>query len=279
MKSPLVSVLICTYNAEKTIENTLNSCLKQTYENIEILILDNCSKDKTKDIIKEYMGNYKNIRLYDEWKNLWAYNWLNYLIDKANGKYIAIQDHDDIWHPEKIEEQIKFLENNKTYVWCGTWTLVYYVKSKVWYLHSMKESRSDFVMHTSLVFRNDWFKYDTTDDFLCDSFFMKNILSKNKQNLFIINKPLSLHLIKENWGNYSEQWFSITKKCAKRYFQVYWINFYFLFIFAYLCFCRILPRKIRSKLDFFLTKIVKWAKSKQKLEQTNEYCKEMLMYF
>ncbi len=279
MKNPLVSVLICTYNAEKTIIPTLDSCVNQTYENCEILILDNGSKDKTKDLIRNYQEEHKSVKLFDEWKNLWAYDGLNYLMDKSNWKYIAIQDHDDIWHSKKIEQQVDFLENNEKYVWCWTCTLVYYLISKIWYLHSLKEWSVDAVMHTSLVFRNNWYRYYTELDYMCDSYFMKNILSESKKRLYIIDKPLTLHLMKENWGNYSDQWFSLSKDKIKRYFTVYWFDIYYIFIFIYLIFIKMMSVKTRSKIDLMLTKKFKWAKSKNEWENNNEYCKEMLGYF
>ena len=280
MNKPLVSVLICTYNAEQTIIPTLESCLNQTYKEFEILILDNWSKDKTREIIENIQKDYNCIKLYYEWRNLWAYDWLNYLIDKSKWKYIAIQDHDDIWHSKKIELQVKFLEKNGKYAWCWTGTLVYYLKSKIGYLHSLKEWPTDFVMHTSLMFRNkERYRYYTNIDYMCDSYFMKKILSESKKKLYIINKPLALHLLKENWWNYSDQWFSLSKEKVKRYFTVYWLDFYYILIFIYLIFIKMMSIKTRSKIDLVLTKTMKWAKTKKELGETNEYCKEMLKYF
>ena len=131
MKKPLVSILICTYNAEKTITNTLKSCLDQTYDNFEILIHDDQSKDRTIAVINSIWD--RRIKIIKSWKKLWPYAWLNFLLDNAKGEYIAIQDHDDIWHPEKLKEQIKFLEENKNYVWCWTGCLQYFEWSKSWF--------------------------------------------------------------------------------------------------------------------------------------------------
>ena len=64
MKEPLVSTLICTYNAENTIHWALQSVMDQTYENQEILILDNNSKDKTLDILKDYQKKDKRIKIF-----------------------------------------------------------------------------------------------------------------------------------------------------------------------------------------------------------------------
>ena len=109
-----VSVLLCSYNAEVYIRATLQSLLAQTYTNIEILILDNNSKDTTVEIIKSYKDT--RIRLYLSEKNLGPYGGLNFLLEQATGEYIAIQDHDDLWHPQKLAKQIVFLDKNHKYI-------------------------------------------------------------------------------------------------------------------------------------------------------------------
>jgi glycosyltransferase involved in cell wall biosynthesis len=111
---PKVSVVLCTYNAEKYIRATLESILYQSFKDIEILILDNNSKDTTINIIKTYKD--ARIYLYPSEKNLGPYGGLNFLLKKAKGEYIAIQDHDDLWHPEKLAKQVAFLEKNKKYI-------------------------------------------------------------------------------------------------------------------------------------------------------------------
>ena len=126
MHSSLVSILICTYNAEKTIRWTLESVLAQTYQNIEVLVLDNDSKDKTWEVLETYQTKDPRVKLFTVGKNLGAYAGINYLLDQAKGEYIAIQDHDDVWTSEKIEQQIAFLQNHKEFVACGTGYLEYY---------------------------------------------------------------------------------------------------------------------------------------------------------
>ena len=167
--------------------------------------MDNNSSDKTIEVIDK-LKNPK-IRLFSEKKNLWPYKWLNYLLDKAKWKYIAIQDHDDVWYKEKIEKQVGFLEKNKNYVWCWTWCIDYYVNDNTWYLIQDKECDDYLVYHTSLMFRNEWYRYDTTKTFLCDCYFMRYILCKNKKNLRIIPWIMSLHYNKKDWSNLSNYWF------------------------------------------------------------------------
>lgn len=275
MKRPLVSILICTYNAEKTITSTLKSCLDQTYDNFEILIHDDQSKDKTIEVINNIWDN--RIRIIESWKKLWPYAWLNFLLDNAKGEYIAIQDHDDIWHPEKIEKQVKFLEDNKKYVWCGTSCLEYYDWEDIWFIFGKQERDVSYgVAHTSLVFRNQWYRYDTTNDYLCDWYFLKYVLTKWKKLLHIIPETLTLHYNRSDGKNYSNLWFKYNMKNFRRYFEVYWFTIksyiysFFLFFVSFFKWSYLLQKKIMFKINGKLTK--------EELMK-DKFCKELVKYY
>ncbi len=278
MKKPLVSTLICTYNASNFIRSTIESALQQTYQNQEILILDNGSKDDTREIIEVYAKNDPRIHLFYEGKNLGAYAGLNYLLDRANGEYIAIQDHDDIRHTAKLQKQVDFLDAHPHFVGTGTWTLMYYGVSKIGFLYDMKARATSKVIHTSLMFRNTWVRYDTTNDFLCDGYFMENVLTKSKPLIHVIPEALTLHYYKENGTNYSEQRFILNAKNIKRYFDVYGFHRYNTLLFIYLMICKLLPLKRKWKFDFRLLRKVKGAKPKIELER-NPDCKNLLQYY
>ena len=212
----IVSVLICSFNASDTIWNTLSSVLNQTYKNIEVLILDNNSKDNTVELIKSF--NDKRIKLFKSKKNLWPYWGLNYLLERAKWKYIAIQDHDDLRCSHKLEKQIDILENNPQYIGSWTWQIEYYSKQRKWIITNLKWGKTNFVPHTSLLFRNWKYRYDKKNDFLWDAFFELKILTKWKKNLYSIPEVLLLHYNKESWTNYSDQRFSLNKANYKRFF-------------------------------------------------------------
>lgn len=250
---PLTSTLICTYNATDTINFTLDSVVNQIYKNQEILIRDDWSTDKTVGILKKRQQKDNRIKIrtsQKEWKKLWPYGWLNFLIDKAKWKYIAIQDHDDIWAPDKLMIQIDFMEKKLNYVWCGTWTLMYFSKTKVWYLVDTKEKDTNKVIHTSLLFRNQWYKYDTSIDFFSDAFFMSNILSWKKKKIKIIPEILTLHYYKETWDNLSEKRFKINFTNIKRYFNIYWYNIISLINITYITIRKFLPRRTKQRITY-----------------------------
>lgn len=111
----LVSIITPAYNAEKYISNTIESVISQTYQNWEMLVVDDCSVDRTKNIIKDYSirDNRITIIALDENKGV-AYA-RNIAINHARGKYIAFLDSDDLWYPDKLTIQINYMEENNYY--------------------------------------------------------------------------------------------------------------------------------------------------------------------
>ncbi|MCF2638636.1 glycosyltransferase family 2 protein [Fusobacterium varium] len=110
----LVSVIIPVYNSEKFIKETLNSVLNQTYKNIEIVLIDDCSKDNSENIIKQYQNNNKNIIYFKQAKNLGAGHARNKALELAKGRYVAFLDSDDIWFLEKIDKQLALMRKTNT---------------------------------------------------------------------------------------------------------------------------------------------------------------------
>ena len=108
-----VSVLMSTFNSERTVAAAIESLINQTYKNIEILISDDCSEDKTFDICSEYERNNENIYLFKNKTNIGLTKSLNLLLKKSSGTYIARQDSDDISFNKRIQTQLKFLTDNK----------------------------------------------------------------------------------------------------------------------------------------------------------------------
>lgn len=118
--SPLVSVIIPVYNAERFVESAVRSIMNQTYTNLEILVTDDCSTDGSFEILQRLASEDSRITLYRNESNLKIVRTLNSLVAAANGKYIARMDADDISLPKRIEKQVAFLERNLDYALCGT---------------------------------------------------------------------------------------------------------------------------------------------------------------
>lgn len=107
----LVSIITPVYNAEKFLEETIQSVLNQRYQNWEQLFIDDCSQDNSIKIIESYEKQDKRIKILKLKKNSGAAVARNIGIKNAKGRYIAFLDSDDIWTKEKLMEQIKFMED------------------------------------------------------------------------------------------------------------------------------------------------------------------------
>ena len=103
-------IIIPVYNAEKFIGKTIESVLSQTYENWEMLIMNDVSTDNSLAVVSEFVKKDKRIKIVNTEKNVGVVKGRNFLIELACGKYIAFLDSDDYWHSEKLEKQIKFMK-------------------------------------------------------------------------------------------------------------------------------------------------------------------------
>jgi teichuronic acid biosynthesis glycosyltransferase TuaG len=110
--SELVSIITPTYNAEKFITETLKSVQNQTYQNWEMILVDDASTDETVKIISDFAEKDNRIKLFKLEKNSGNGFARNIALEKAVGKYIAYLDADDLWFPMKLEKQIQFLKAN-----------------------------------------------------------------------------------------------------------------------------------------------------------------------
>lgn len=108
---PLVSVIIPTYNREKTILKAINSVLNQSYKNIEVIIVDDDSKDNTESIVMSLKN--EKITYVKNRRNLGPSGARNKGITLANGSYIAFQDSDDEWLPSKLEKQMELFNKDE----------------------------------------------------------------------------------------------------------------------------------------------------------------------
>lgn len=116
--TPLVSVLVATYNQSGVVEETLQSIAKQSYKNIEIIISDDCSADGTQDILTRFAKNHPEVILFLQPKNLGITANYNFLAEKSRGKYVAIFSGDDVMLPEKIERQVNVLQSDDKSSFC-----------------------------------------------------------------------------------------------------------------------------------------------------------------
>lgn len=108
----VVSIITPAYNAAAYIAETIESVFAQTYINWEMLIVNDCSKDNTAEIVQSYAAKDKRIKLINLKQNSGAAAARNTAIQNAKGRYIAFLDSDDLWKKEKLQKQIHFMQQN-----------------------------------------------------------------------------------------------------------------------------------------------------------------------
>ena len=121
----LVSIIMGVYNCEKTVRDAIESIIKQTYANWELIICDNNSTDNTFEIVKEFQEKDNRIVVVKNEKNLGLAYSLNRCISLSKGEYIARMDSDDICMENRLAEEVCFLNNNPEFAVCGSAVIIF----------------------------------------------------------------------------------------------------------------------------------------------------------
>ena len=116
---PLVSVIMPVYNAGKFLVEAIESIRNQTYQNWELIAVNDCSTDDSWEILKRYAKKDKRIKVFKNKTKGYLAGSLNFALQKAKGKYFARMDADDISLPWRLEKQVEMLENNHNLVAVG----------------------------------------------------------------------------------------------------------------------------------------------------------------
>lgn len=172
---PKISVLVPVYNAEKFIGETINAVLKQTFQDFELILLNDASTDNTAIQIAQFDDT--RIVYVENEHNLGISASRNKLMQMARGEYIAILDHDDICLPKRLEKQLRFLEENPDVSMVGTYFELFCPQTAPWlrrfitnlgwvWCHPLKPTLSDarkgnVLMHPTIMYRKqDLQKYN-----------------------------------------------------------------------------------------------------------------------
>jgi glycosyltransferase involved in cell wall biosynthesis len=110
---PLISIALCTYNGSEFLREQLDSVLGQHYSNWEMVVVDDCSSDSTRDILQEYAERDARISLHHNAQNLGYNKNFEKALGLCRSELIAVCDQDDIWDPEKLEKQVRLIGNHK----------------------------------------------------------------------------------------------------------------------------------------------------------------------
>ena len=117
----LVSIVLPTYNGEKFLRQSIDSCLHQTYKNIELIVVNDCSTDQTEEIILSY--NDSRLVYHKNTTNQKLPNSLNIGFSLAKGDYLSWTSDDNYYHPEAIEKMVNVMETGQDLVYAPYWTI------------------------------------------------------------------------------------------------------------------------------------------------------------
>lgn len=147
-EQPLVTVLLPVHNAAETLSECVLSLVKQSYKNIEIIAVDDYSRDDSYKILKKLKKRYsKKLRVYRNVKRYGISVTLNRAVKKAKGSFIAFMDTDDFSSPQRLKKQLNFLLTNPEVLAVGS--QVNFINEK-----GKRIGKSDFPMENSLIYQN-----------------------------------------------------------------------------------------------------------------------------
>lgn len=163
--NPKISIILPVYNGARFIKRAISSALDQSFADFELIVVDDCSKDETRNIVFDISKNDDRVKYFLNKKNLKIAQSLNVGLKLAKGEYIARLDDDDEWiDPKKLEKQIEYLVKNPEYVLVGTGVIVVDEKGDELTRYLMPEKDAEIrqkilrvnpFVHTSVMFRKD----------------------------------------------------------------------------------------------------------------------------
>lgn len=171
-ESPLVSIMLPCYNCEEYVEEAVRSIINQTYQKLEILCTDDCSKDNTYEILERIARTDSRIILQRHKENRGIVDTLNEMIELASGEYIGRMDADDISMPNRIEKQVAFLINNPEIDICGTQARIIDETGRVFSRTILPETEEEHraflpyfstVSHPTVLARREFYKQNYYD--------------------------------------------------------------------------------------------------------------------
>ena len=245
--SNLVSIITPNYNCERFIAQTIDSVLAQTYQNWEMIIVDDCSTDNSYNIAVEYAKNDKRIIVLRNESNSGAAISRNKALDNAKGEYIAFLDSDDLWEQNKLEKQLKFMEENNCDFSFSRYSLIDEENNSLGKTANIVKKLSYFKLlhHDYIGCLTAMYRFDIAKDIRS-----YNIKNNNDYGLFlqVVKKAKNAMGINEILAFYRIRRAGISRKKFKKvkpYFELMRTYLHIPYIFAcWFLFCNILIGKV-----------------------------------
>ena len=196
-----IDIILPNYNSSGFLKQTLNSITMQTYKNWKLIIIDDCSDNKTKNILKKYSKD-KRIKIFWLKKNNGAGFCRNYGIKNSKSPYVAFIDSDDVWKKNKLEKQIIFMKKNN-YSFSYTNYETFGDKRKI-IIPPLRFDYKSFINNTSIgtstmmVKRKELKNIKFTNSKICEDYYFKCKLLKRVKFAFCLNEFLTRYRIRHN---------------------------------------------------------------------------------
>jgi teichuronic acid biosynthesis glycosyltransferase TuaG len=183
MMSELVSIVTANYNSEKFIPEAIESVLAQTYQNWEMIIVDDCSTDSSVEIINSYVQTDRRIKIVKLNSNVGAATARNAALELSQGRYIAFLDSDDVWYRDKLKKQINFMLGRNAPISFTSYELINEIGASKNHIITSVENldKSDYLKNTIIGFSTSMI--DT--DLVGNNFRMINIRTRQDTSLWI----------------------------------------------------------------------------------------------
>jgi len=200
-KKKKIDIILPNYNSHEFLEETLKSIVNQSYFNWRLIIVDDNSDNKTKQILRKFLKN-KKINAYFLKKNQGAGFCRNYALKKSKSSFVAFIDSDDIWKKNKLKEQINFMIKNKC-----SFSYTYYETfgdKKKFIKPPLSFDYSEFIHNTSIATSTMMVKKDMIKNIkftrtkICEDYYFKCKLLKKVKYALCLNKFLTKYRVRKN---------------------------------------------------------------------------------
>ena len=217
-KKKKIDIILPNYNSHEFLEETLKSIINQSYFNWRLIIVDDNSDNKTKQILRKFLKN-KKINAYFLKKNQGAGFCRNYALKKSKSSFVAFIDSDDIWRKNKLKEQINFMIKNKC-----SFSYTYYETfgdKKKFIKPPLSFDYSEFIHNTSIATSTMMVKKDMIKNIkftrtkICEDYYFKCKLLKKVNYAYCLNKFLTKYRVRSD---------SLQSSNLKNFFWIWKIN-------------------------------------------------------
>jgi glycosyltransferase involved in cell wall biosynthesis len=212
MSEPIISVLMSVYNDETYVAEAVRSLLTQSFENFELVIVDDGSTDRTAELLGSFTDS--RLRIVTNAVNVGLTKSLNIAASLARGKYLARQDSNDVSMPTRLEKQLAALEGNSDSVLCATWANMFFTDCNVSVETDFPRNNEEFyqhiasrnvLTHSTILFRNlPTLRYREKFVFAQDYDLYLNIATR-RQKIIVVPECLVCYRVSSNAISFSKR--------------------------------------------------------------------------